>query len=438
MRFPLLALGFFLMSVTACTPKWQKLLKEQLVEAPESQADKDQNLILQYAIDNKLPLQSTPEGIYYLLENEGTGEARPDVSSLIVAHYHGSLLDGTVFDSSVDRGEPLEFGLGGVIQGWQIAIPLLKMGGKGKFFIPSELAYGSRGAGNDIPPNSVLIFDIELIDFYGPEEKVERQKQKDQQLIVKYLTENGLRAQSTPEGLHYIIEQAGTGGHPKGSDKVKVHYTGSLLDGTVFDSSIERGKPLAFPLGGVIKGWQLAVPLLQKGGKGKFLIPSDLAYGPRGAGGKIPPNAVLMFEVELLDFVDPLEEEARQRTKDQGLIEAYLQQNQMQAQSTASGLYYVIDEEGTGAHPTVQDKVTVHYHGTLLDGTVFDSSVERGEPISFSLGQVIPGWQEGIPYLKKGGKGKLIIPSHLAYGGRRAGKIPPFSVLVFEVELIDF
>ena len=86
----------------------------------------------------------------------------------------------------------------------------------------------------------------------------------------------------------------------------------------------------------------------------------------------------------------------------------------------------------------MQDKVTVHYHGTLLDGTVFDSSVERGEPISFSLGQVIPGWQEGIPYLKKGGKGKLIIPSHLAYGGRRAGKIPPFSVLVFEVELIDF
>ena len=91
-------------------------------------------------------------------------------------------------------------------------------------------------------------------------------------------------------------------GHPGPKTKVTVHYTGMLLDGTIFDSSVQRGEPATFGLNQVIKGWQEAVPLLSKGGKGKFIIPSSLAYGARGAGGTIPPNAVLIFEIELLDF----------------------------------------------------------------------------------------------------------------------------------------
>ena len=87
---------------------------------------------------------------------------------------------------------------------------------------------------------------------------------------------------------------------------------------------------------------------------------------------------------------------------------------------------------------TAGDRVLIHYTGRLDDGTVFDSSYDRGEPISFKLSQVIPGWQEAIPLLKKGGKATFVIPSGMAYGARKAGKIPPNSVLAFEVELIDF
>lgn len=106
-------------------------------------------------------------------------------------------------------------------------------------------------------------------------------------------------------------------------------------------------------------------------------------------------------------------------------------------QSTASGLQLLVLESGTGStHPTATDKVTVHYHGTLIDGTVFDSSVDRGEPITFGLNQVIPGWTEGLQLMVEGEKTRLFIPSTLAYANRAAGKIEPGSTLIFDVELI--
>src|SRR6056300_809057 len=108
---------------------------------------------------------------------------------------------------------------------------------------------------------------------------------------------------------------------------------------------------------------------------------------------------------------------------------------------TESGLYYTITKEGAGATPPKGAQVSVHYKGTLLDGTVFDSSYQRNQPIDFSVGvgQVIPGWDEGIMLLNKGAGARFVIPSHLAYGAQGAGGvIPPNATLIFEVELVDF
>lgn len=108
-------------------------------------------------------------------------------------------------------------------------------------------------------------------------------------------------------------------------------------------------------------------------------------------------------------------------------------------QVTDSGLQYIHETEGEGDAPTAEDTVTVHYSGTLIDGTKFDSSYKRGEPISFPLNGVIPGWTEGLQLMKVGGKTKFFIPQELAYGEtpNPNGPIPPFAALIFEVELID-
>jgi FKBP-type peptidyl-prolyl cis-trans isomerase FklB len=105
--------------------------------------------------------------------------------------------------------------------------------------------------------------------------------------------------------------------------------------------------------------------------------------------------------------------------------------------TTASGLQYEVLTKGSGAKPKASDTVVVHYHGTLIDGTVFDSSVERGEPASFTVGGVIKGWIEALQLMSVGDKWKLYIPAELAYGPRAAGKIPPNSALIFEVQLIS-
>lgn len=113
-------------------------------------------------------------------------------------------------------------------------------------------------------------------------------------------------------------------------------------------------------------------------------------------------------------------------------------EKQSGVKKTASGLLYKIEKAGEGDSPKATDTVKVHYKGTLTDGTVFDSSYDRGEPIEFQLNQLIPAWVEAIPMLKKGGKMELVAPPNLAYGDRNAGKIPANSTLKFEVELLDF
>jgi FKBP-type peptidyl-prolyl cis-trans isomerase len=107
------------------------------------------------------------------------------------------------------------------------------------------------------------------------------------------------------------------------------------------------------------------------------------------------------------------------------------------AQTTESGLVYTELKAGTGASPTATDRVRVHYHGTLRDGTVFDSSVERGSPTEFPLNRVIACWTEGVAMMKEGGKSRLVCPSEIAYGNRSTGRIPAGAALSFEVELLE-
>lgn len=137
------------------------------------------------------------------------------------------------------------------------------------------------------------------------------------------------------------------------------------------------------------------------------------------------------------EYLTKLSAEMEAKAKEAGV--KFLEENKKNenVRETASGLQYVVEKEGTGAQPTAEDEVTVHYTGRLLDGTVFDSSVNRGEPATFPLNRVIPGWTEGVQLMKEGAKYTFFIPSDLAYGAQGVpNAIPPHSTLIFDVELI--
>ncbi len=150
-------------------------------------------------------------------------------------------------------------------------------------------------------PFSLFLLTISIFSSCIPdpvsEDEIFKQDVKE---IETYLDDKNLTAQVTATGLHYIIEDAGTGGSPSISDKVTVRYKGYLLDGTVFDETVGTATA-SFNLSGLIQGWQEGIPLLQKGGKGKFLIPSKLAYGRSGSG-NIPANTPIAFDIELVNF----------------------------------------------------------------------------------------------------------------------------------------
>ncbi len=185
---------------------------------------------------------------------------------------------------------PVEFVVGRgdiVFPGWEEGATGMKVGGKRYLLVPAELGMGTQGLGTLIPPNSVLVMEIELLNVIEPRVPV-KVDEKD------YIT--------TATGLKYYDLQAGTGDTPTAGQTVVVHYTGWLEDGTQFDSSVDRGEEFSFQLGtgGVIPGWDEGVSTMKVGGKRQLVIPPDLGYGASGAGSAIPPNATLIFEIELI------------------------------------------------------------------------------------------------------------------------------------------
>jgi peptidylprolyl isomerase len=227
-------------------------------------------------------------------------------------------------------------------------------------------------------------------------------------------------AQVTATGLASKILTAGQGTvHPVASDLVKVHYTGWTTDGKEFDSSVSRGKPAVFPLDKVIAGWTEGLQLMVEGEKRRLWIPARLAYEGRSD----RPQGMLVFDVELLDILRVPE------------TPADVAAPPADAGRSASGLAWKVLAPGKGdRRASASGVVRVHYTGWTTDGKRFDSSLSRGTPSTFNLGQVIPGWTEGLQLMAEGESRRFWIPKKLAYRGE-PGK--PEGMLVFDVELVE-
>ena len=206
---------------------------------------------------------------------------------------------------------------------------------------------------------------------------------------------------------------------------ITVHYTGYLRTGATFDDSTVRGVPASFTIGkgGVIKGWDQGMKGMKVGGKRRIHVPAALGYGPRGRG-KIPPDSDLVFTVELLAVTGLPAGESDYKGKGLG------------TEKRADGLEITSFAKGKGPKADMGDEVYVHYIGKLDDGTVFDSSHKRGQPLRMPLGKGVKGWNEGIKGMQAGGRRKLVVPPELGYGDKDMKTIPPNSTLTFLVELM--
>ncbi len=201
---------------------------------------------------------------------------------LVYVNYKGTFPGGEVFDTNMkDGGVPFSFtlGAGEVIKGWEIGVPGMKPGAKRSLTIPYPLAYGEEGNPPVIPPKATLLFDIEMLYVL---------KQGEEEKVV-----------FDPDS-----EKEGTGAEVKEGDTVSLHYNGTLVNGKKFDSSRDRNTPFSFKVGGkqVISGFEEMVKGMKVGGKRKAFLPPKRAYGPNGRPPVIPPNSVLVFEIELLEI----------------------------------------------------------------------------------------------------------------------------------------
>lgn len=265
-------------------------------------------------------------------------------------------------------------------------------------------------------------------------------------------------------GLYYRFFTQNEGQTPQVGDLVDVNICCMINDSTPLIPNMKnlmQVQESAFD-GDIFEGLRM----MHKGDSASFIVNIDSTfkylYGRPTLPEEFKSTDVMRFEIKVNDFFpekvyaqnfsndvknrndqraaqlqNDYPEETAKAAKD---LANYLAKNKIVAEPTASGLYYVVTEPGTGEKPQVGKPVTMHYTGKLLDGTVFDSSVDRGQPFQFVLGvgQVIPGWDEGVQLMSKGEKGVLYIPYYLAYGESGSGPIPAFSNLMFEVELIDF
>lgn len=365
--------------------------------------------------------EKTDSGLASKLLQEGSGDAHPSARDTVKVHYTGwQASDGKMFDSSVARNEKISFPLNQVIAGWTEGVQLMVIGEKRRFWIPAALAYGETPSRPGAPSGD-LVFDVELFEIEGapelPAAPADLKAPSD--------------AETSDSGLASKILEAGDGGEKPGAeDIVAAHFTGWTADGEFLESTILHGKPAQFKLDQVsIKGWREGLQLMTTGEKRRFWIPEGLGFGKDTSEGA--PKGDLIFDFELLQFQSaPKKPEPIPAPDDVATAPE-------DVAKTDSGLASKVISVGTGAaHPTASDEVLVHYTGWTTDGEMFDSSVARGEPISFPLNGVIPGWTEGVQLMVEGEKRRFWIPGKLAYGDTPSRPGAPAGTLVFDVELI--
>lgn len=369
--------------------------------------------------------QVTATGLEYIEVEAGTGP-QAKAGDLVSVHYTGTLEDGTEFDSSAG-GDPIQFvlGTGGVIPGWDEGIALMRVGGKAQLIIPPSLGYGAAGFG-PIPPDATLHFDVELVaaepaptPVIPPTAEPPTAVNPDDYIV-------------TESGLQYVFLEEGDGDTPQIGEMASVSFTGWLEDGQKFADS-QDGVPIQFIVGDeqIVPGWDEMVLLMQVGDLVQMVLPPELGLGETGSpNGTVPPNATLIFELELV-AIDPPPPTPTPAPPPTTIEES-------DYTVTESGLKFYSIVDGTGELIENGDLVTLHYTMWLEDGTQLETSYDFGQPVQIvaGAGQAGPGWDEALLLMSSSSQAQFILTPELAYGDQVANA-PTEGNLIFEIEIVE-
>ena len=410
--------------------------------------------------------KTTDTGLVYKFYVQNDGD-NPEVGDFITIDMHYGTEDTVLFDSKNIPGGltfPLDSSYfeGDLFEG----IMMMSKGDSASFQMSADSFFLIIARAPTLPPfieaGSILTFEVKLNEFKNQQEQemedaaaLENMKIEAEALYTDYLVANSITTEPLESGLIFIEEKVGSGRNPEDGEMVKVNLTVLMIDGTKIFSTADRGEPFEYQYGQKFDtpGLEEGVGMLKQGGKARLIVPHQIAYGAEAKGQMIPPYSTVIYDVELVSMrskeVYDKEREEQQKQQqaiadqaqgnEKSLRDKYLADNGITTMPTATGLYYIETEKGTGDRAMAGNTVNVHYTGRLLDGTIFDSSVEKGVPYSFRLGvgAVINGWDEAIALMNVGGKATLVIPSELAYKSQGSGSIPAYSTLVFDVELVS-
>lgn len=367
----------------------------------------------------------TESGLEYIEIEPGTGP-RAQPGDQVTVHYTGTLEDGTEFDSSIG-GDPLPFvlGEGRVIPGWDEGIALMNVGGKARLIIPPELGYGEQGFG-PIPGGATLYFDVELISAEPAPTPVLPPTPEPPTFV------NPEDYTVTDSGLQYYFLEEGTGETPKPGEVAVVNFVGWVKDGLKFADS-QEGVPVEFVVGEeqILPGWDEMVLLMQVGDMVQFVLPPELGLGEEGApNGVIPPNATLVFEMELVEIKPPPPTPTPAPPPVSVAESEYI--------ITDSGLKFFMITEGADELIENGDLITLHYKMWEEDGTQLLSTYDFGQPVQLiaGSGQAGPGWDEALLMMSSSSKAQFVLTPELAYGDQ-ADDAPTEGNLIFEIEILD-
>jgi FKBP-type peptidyl-prolyl cis-trans isomerase len=409
----------------------------------------------------------TKSGLYYQVITDATDSIMPDSNDVVSIRlkYYDYATDSLLYNSDEMIGGPVRVIVapqfkGDIFEGLMMMSP----GDSMSFLVRTDSLVLYRMIPHTADTTGMIRFEvflesIQTAEDFMVEQEMQRQEEERELAELEELETGDIQSYlsknpgfSGPKGSGYYIKitKAGTGAAAKGDMHANIDFECSLINGVMVASTYTSNEPIDYVLGSkdFFVDWEEALGELKKGSEATLLFPSAMGFGRNGGGnGLIPPYAPLILKVKVNQLMSAQEmadfktkEEARMKVIENAELDKYLKANKITAKPTASGLIYIPKVQGKGAQAMAGKTVEVHYTGKLLNGVVFDSSVDRNEPLSFTLGrgQVIEGWDEGLALMKAGGEATLIIPSHIAYGSSAAGdKIKPYSTLVFEVKLIE-